>query len=105
LTLNTNNYFEQLNMRLAFGPLLARTHQWGDQVAILNNALMSNNDFACVALLDSSGKEKAKAFHSAFAFLAPPLDYSANPLFLKVKPKRTADTGSVYERNSQSFFD
>lgn len=105
LTLNTDNYFEQLNMRLAFGPLLARTHQWGEQVAILNNALMSNNDFACVALLDVSGKEKAKAFHTAFPFLSAPLDYSTNPLFRKVQPKRNADTGSVYERNGQSFFD
>src|ERR1700689_1059746 len=57
LSLNTNSYFEQLNMRLAFAPLLARTRMWGEQVAILNNALMSNNDFACVALLNSGGKE------------------------------------------------
>jgi len=62
LTLNTNTYFQQLNMRLAFAPLLARTPQWGEQVSILNNALMSNPDFACVALLNSSGKELAKAF-------------------------------------------
>jgi len=84
---------------------LARTHMWGEQVAILNNALMSNSDFACVALLDASGHEKAKAFLSAFPDLGKTLDYSRNPLFLKVKESRTADTGAVYERGGQSFFD
>ena len=64
LSLNTNTYFQQLNMRLAFAPLLARTRQWGEQVSILNNALMSNSDFACVALVNSQGKELAKAFDS-----------------------------------------
>src|SRR6202142_830656 len=57
LSLNTSTYFQQLNMRLAFARLLSRTHQWGEQVAILNNSLLSNNDFACVALLDQGGKE------------------------------------------------
>src|ERR1700719_4758248 len=80
LSLNTNSYFEQLNMRLAFAPLLARTRMWGEQVAILNNALMSNSDFACVALLDAAGHEKAKAYLSAFPDLAKTLDYSRNPL-------------------------
>ena len=34
LSLNTTTYFQQLNMRLAFAPLLARTRQWGEQVSI-----------------------------------------------------------------------
>src|SRR5947208_845601 len=55
LSLNTTSYFQQLNMRLAFAPLLARSHNWGEQLGILNNALMSNSDFACVALLDPKG--------------------------------------------------
>src|SRR5262245_34561464 len=54
LSLNTSTYFQQLNMRLAFAPLLARSHQWGEQVAILNNSLMSNDDFACVALVSAA---------------------------------------------------
>ncbi len=105
LSLNTSTYFEQLNMRLAFAPLLARSQQWGEQVGILNNALMSNNDFACVALLDPAGKEKAKAFDAALDHLKEPLNYSRNPLYQKVLTTRTADTGSVYEKNGQSFFD
>ena len=56
LSLNTNSYFQQLNMRLAFAPLLARTRQWGEQVSILNNALLSNTDFACVALSGCQGQ-------------------------------------------------
>ena len=88
LSLNTNTYFQQLNMRLAFAPLLARTRMWGEQVAILNNALMSNSDFACVALVDSSGKEQAKAFDSKLRDFMPPLDLSTNKLFLKVSPDR-----------------
>ncbi len=105
LSLNTTSYFEQLNMRLAFAPLLARTQMWGDQVAILNNALMSNSDFACVALLDSKGQERAKAYHSAFLDLRGKIDYARNPLFLKVQKSLTVDTGMVYEHNGQSFFD
>src|SRR5690242_7415076 len=53
LALNTTTYFNQLNMRLAFAPILTRSHAWGEQLSILNNALMSNSDFACVALLDA----------------------------------------------------
>jgi len=105
LSLNTNTYFQQLNMRLAFAPLLARTRQWGEQVAILNNALLSNNDFACVALLNSEGKERAKAFDSKLHDFIAPLDLSQNKLFAKVAPDRHADTGAVYERDGQSFFD
>src|ERR1700690_663692 len=96
LSLNTTTYFQQLNMRLAFAPLLARTRQWGEQVSILNNALMTNNDFACVALLSSDGKEMAKAFDSKLHYLVAPLDLSRNALFLKVVPDRHADTGAVY---------
>src|ERR1043166_2822824 len=80
LSLNTNTYFQQLNMRLAFAPLLSRTRQWGEQVSILNNALMSNNDFACVALLNPQGKELAKAFDSKLHELVAPLDLSKDPL-------------------------
>jgi len=31
LSLNTTAYFQQLNVRLAFAPLLARTRQWGNR--------------------------------------------------------------------------
>src|SRR5262245_16220057 len=58
LSVNTTAYFNQLNMRLAFAPLLSRARVWSEQLAILNNTLMSNSDFACVALLDAQGKEK-----------------------------------------------
>jgi len=105
LSLNTTAYFQQLNMRLAFAPLLARTRQWGEQIGILNNALLSNNDFACVALLGPDGKELAKAFDSKLHFLMPPLDLSHHPLFLKVLPDRRADTSAVYEKEDLSFFD
>ncbi len=105
LSLNTNSYFQQLNMRLAFGPLLSRTHLWGEQVSILNNALMSNNDFACVALVNSQGKELAKAFDTKLKDFRLPLDLSQNKLFLRVIGDRHADTGAVYEREGQSFFD
>src|ERR1017187_5502226 len=105
LSLNTTSYFQQLNMRLAFAPLLARTRQWGEQVSILNNALMNNNDFACVALLGPDGKEMAKAFDSKLRYLIPPLDLSRSPLFLKVVPDRHADTGAVYVKEGLSFFD
>src|SRR5882672_278646 len=72
LSLNTNSYFQQVNTRLAFAPLLARTRQWGEQVSILNNALMSNSDFACVALVNSEGRELAKAYDSKLHdFIAP----------------------------------
>src|SRR6266566_2234979 len=84
LSLNTNTYFQQLNMRLAFAPLLSRTRQWGEQVSILNNALMSNNDFACVALLNSGGKELAKAFDAKLHDFTGPLDLSGSKLFVKV---------------------
>lgn len=105
LSLNTTTYFQQLNMRLAFAPLLIRTHNWGEQLAILNNALMSNSDFACVALLDADGKEKVKAFDATLTQFRKSLDYSRNPLMLKVRKTQTADTGAVYEVNGQSFFD
>src|SRR6202142_1891460 len=105
LSLNTTTYFQQLNMRLAFAPLLARTRQWGEQVSILNNALMANNDFACVALLDAQGKELAKAFDSKLHHFVAPLDVSHQDLFLRVAKDRHADTGSVYEQEGQSFFD
>jgi PAS domain S-box-containing protein len=105
LSLNTTTYFQQLNMRLAFAPTLARSHSWGDQVSILNNALLSNNDFACVALLDLGGHEKAKAFDASLRNLAAPLDYSRDPLFRKIQNSRIADAGAVYERQGQSFFD
>src|SRR5258708_3544646 len=49
LALNTTTYFQQLNTRLAFAPLLGRTSIWSEQSAILNNALLGNTDFACVA--------------------------------------------------------
>src|SRR5471032_3301515 len=65
LALNTTAYFQQLNMRLAFAPLLSRSNVWSEQVSVLNNALMSNSDFACVALLDANGKERMKAFDAA----------------------------------------
>ena len=105
IALNTTSYFQQLNMRLAFAPLLTRSKGWGDQLAILNNALLSNNDFACVALLNAQGKEITKAYDSSLTNLRTAIDYSQNPLFLKVKTNRTADTGSVYIQNGQSFFD
>ncbi len=105
LTLNTTAYFNQLNMRLAFAPLLARAKVWSDQLAVLNNTLMSNNDFACVALLDTHGKEIVKARDGALNFLQKPLDYSAHPLFLNVKESQSADTGPVYEVGPYSFFD
>src|SRR5438132_9857368 len=105
LSLNTNTYYQQLNMRLAFAPLLARTRAWGEQVSILNNALMANNDFACVGLLNRQGKELAKAFDSKLQNFVAPLDLSRHSLFLKVSPDRHADTGSVYEQEGQSFFD
>src|SRR3954464_7648183 len=60
LAINTTSYFNQLNMRLAFAPILTRAHGWADQLAVLNNTLMSNSDFACAAVLDESGKEKVK---------------------------------------------
>ena len=105
LALNTTSYFNQLNMRLAFAPLLARAKVWSDQLAILNNTLLSNSDFACVALLDAEGKEKVKARDGALTFLNKPLDYAAHPLFLNVQQTRTADTGPVYEVGPYSFFD
>ena len=60
LSLNTATYFQQLNMRLAFAPMLARTRQWGEQIGILNNALLSNNDFACVALVNAQGVDSSR---------------------------------------------
>src|SRR5262245_52165759 len=105
LSLNTTTYFQQLNMRLAFAPLLARTRQWGEQVSVLNNALLSNNDFACVALVSTAGKELVKAFDSKLQYLRPELNLSKNPLFQKVNPGRQADAGQVYEKEGQSFFD
>lgn len=105
LSLNTSSYFQQLNMRLAFAPLLARSHQWGEQIAILNNALLSNDDFACVALLNAGGRELAKAYDTKIREFRSPLDLSANKLFLSVITDRHADTGAVYERDGRSFFD
>lgn len=105
LSLNTTTYFQQLNMRLAFAPLLARTREWGEQVGILNNALLSNSDFACVALVGPDGKELAKAFDSKLHYLVAPLDLSQNALFKKVSPDRHADTGAVYVKDGVSFFD
>lgn len=105
LALNTDTYFKQLNMRLAFAPLLVRAKHWGEQVSVLNNALLSNNDFACVALLGEDGHERAKAFDSKARGFARPLDYNGHPLFETVKQTREADTGSVYEDNGYSFFD
>jgi PAS domain S-box-containing protein len=105
LSLNTTTYFEQLNVRLAFASTLSRTRLWGEQVALLNNALVSNNDFACIALLDANGKEHAKAFDSNLRFWSAPIDYSRNPLFQKMHEGDTADMGTVYERNGQTFFD
>jgi signal transduction histidine kinase len=105
LAVNTTAYFNQLNMRLAFAPLLTRAHGWAEQLSVLNDALMSNNDFACAALLDANGKEKTKAHDGALQFFERALDYSNDPLFLKVQVSRTADTGSVYERGQVSLFD
>jgi signal transduction histidine kinase/HAMP domain-containing protein len=105
LNQNTSTYFQQLNMRLAFAPLLARTREWGEQISILNNALLSNSDFACVALLNSQGKELAKAYDSKIAEFRSPLNLAGNKLFLEVKQHRQADTGSVYEREGKSYFD
>lgn len=105
LAINITGYFNQLNMRLAFGPLLARGQTWAEKLAILNNALMSNNDFACVALLDDKGQEKAKAHDGSLVFLRKPLDYSASPLFNKVSVSQTADTGPVYAMGDMAFFD
>ncbi len=105
LSLNTNSYFQQVNTRLAFAPLLARTRQWGEQVSILNNALMSNSDFACVALLNSEGHELAKAYDSTLHDFVAPIDLSQSKLFAKVTPDRHADTGAVYQRDGQSYFD
>ena len=105
LSLNTGAYFQQLNTRLAFAPLLARTPGWGEQINILNNALLANNDFAGAALLDAHGHEKAKAFDTKLEFLRPALDYSSNPLFQKREYQPAADTGPVYQREGLSFFD
>lgn len=105
ISLNTMSYFQQLNMRLAFAPLLTRSKIWSEQVSLLNNALLSNNDFALTALLDPIGKERAKAFDAHIESFSLPIDYSRNPLFAKVHESRGADTGQVYERNNQSFFD
>jgi two-component system, OmpR family, sensor histidine kinase ResE len=105
LSLNTTAYFNQLNMRLAFAPLLSRARVWSEQLAILNNTLMSNSDFACVALLDQQGKEKLKAHDGSLDFLNHPLAYSGDLLFEKVKETRGADTSAVYEKGTQSFFD
>jgi signal transduction histidine kinase len=105
LTLNTAAYFQQLNTRLAFAPLLARTPAWGEQLNILNNALLSNNDFAGAALLDQTGHEKAKAYDTKLEFLRASVDYSHNPLFLKRQHQPAADSGPVYQREGLSFFD
>ncbi|MFA5976576.1 MAG: hypothetical protein WC859_10500, partial [Elusimicrobiota bacterium] len=43
LSLNTANYFERLNLRLAFAPLLTRSNLWAEQVSILNSALIANS--------------------------------------------------------------
>src|SRR3954463_9711050 len=69
LAINTTAYFNQLNMRLAFAPLLSRSHVWAEQLSILNNALMSNSDFAAATLLDPNGKEKTKARDGSLEFL------------------------------------
>src|SRR6185295_2840716 len=84
LALNTTAYFNQLNMRLAFAPLLARSKIWSEQLSILNNSLMSNADFACVALLDDHGKEKVKAHDGSLSFLNRHIEYGLEPLFLKI---------------------
>ncbi len=105
LSQNTSTYFQQLNMRLAFAPLLARTKEWGEQVSLLNNALLSNNDFACVALLSSQGKELAKAYDSKLAEFRAPIDMSGSALFANVSAYRQADTGKVYDRGGRSYFD
>jgi signal transduction histidine kinase/HAMP domain-containing protein len=105
LSLNTAAYFQQLNTRLAFAPLLARSPAWGEQINILNNALLANNDFAGAALLDAAGHEKAKAFDTKLEFLRQGWDYSLNPLFQKHIHAPAADTGPVYQREGISFFD
>ncbi len=105
LALNTTAYFNQLNMRLAFAPLLARNHVWAEQMALLNNALMSNTDFGCVALLDAKGQERAKAYDSNLTFFGLPINYANEPLFARVGRTHNADTGPVYEQGQLSFFD
>ncbi len=105
LALNTTAYFQQLNMRLAFAPLLSRAKGWGEQVAVLNNALLSNSDFSCVAVIDASGKELAKAFDIKARGFAPALTRGNDPFFQKVSRTRNADTGPVYERDGISYFD
>jgi len=105
LALNTTNYFQQLNMRLAFAPMLARARQWSEQQALVNNALLSNNDFACVALLNSSGGQLAKAFDGKVREFIPDLFYGKDPLFESVSRKRTPDAGQVYMSDGISLFD
>ena len=53
LAVNTTAYFNQLNMRLAFAPLLARGRQWAEHLEILNNALMSLIGFFNLRLIFS----------------------------------------------------
>jgi PAS domain S-box-containing protein len=105
LALTITNYFQQLNGRLAFAPMLVRSANWSEQMAVLDSALMANRDFACVALLDGAGKERAKAYDASLAFFNKPLDYSHNAFFQKTRAHHNADTGSVYRRGDQSFFD
>src|SRR5262249_31232752 len=62
-------------------------------------------DFACVALLDAQGKEKAKAHDGSLTFLNKPLDYANNALFNKVTVAGTPDTGAGYSLGDMSFFD
>lgn len=105
LSLNTANYFERLNLRLAFAPLLVRSQNWSEQLAVLNNAQMSNNDFACLSLLTAEGKEKVKVFAAAAPFFGQRLDYSKNTLFLHVQKTQSPDTGPAYETAGLSLFD
>lgn len=105
LALNTTNYFKQLNMRLTFAPMLARARQWSEQQAQLSSALLSNNDFACVALLNSAGDQLAKAFDGKIPEFVPDLSLGRDPLFRSVAKKRSPDTGAVYVSGGVSLFD
>ena len=55
--------------------------------------------------LDAKGKELGKAFDSKLHDFVAPLDLSQNKLFHESAADRHADTGAVYERGGQSFFD
>lgn len=93
------DYMSSLNRRLAFMADLERAlgSDQMEQFKVINQALVTNPDFAVLSVTDPGGKETVKAASSKFITEMNPIDRSRDPAWLDVSENGLAALGPVHD--------